>query len=157
VSSSSKLDAYSKVVQTFRFAHATELAPGTVVAGYRIEALLGRGAIAEVYRAYDENLEQRRRPEAARPPECFGRRFRQRFERESTIAAGLEHPNVVPVLATGEDDGHLYLAMELIPLRSAATAPGERPTRTGAGTCPDRAGRRRPRHRNTAPASSIAT
>src|SRR5882724_10825329 len=92
----------------------TELAPGTVVAGYHIEALLGRGAMAEVYRAYDENLDSVVALKLLDRLSASDDRFRQRFERESTIAASLEHPNVVPVLATGEDDGHLYLAMELI-------------------------------------------
>jgi serine/threonine protein kinase len=92
----------------------TELAPGTVVAEYRIEALLGRGAMAEVYRAYDENLGSVVALKLLDRLSAADDRFRQRFERESTIAASLEHPNVVPVLATGEDDGHLYLAMQLI-------------------------------------------
>jgi len=91
-----------------------ELAPGTVVAGYRIEALLGRGAMAEVYRAQDETLGSVVALKLLDRLSAADDRFRQRFERESTIAASLEHPNVVPVLATGEDDDHLYLAMELI-------------------------------------------
>src|SRR5262249_16215035 len=41
-------------------------------------------------------------------------RFRKRFLRESGIAAGLRHPNIVSTLAAGEDDGRLYLAMEFV-------------------------------------------
>ena len=41
-------------------------------------------------------------------------RFRQRFLRESQIAAALDHPNIVPTLSSGEDDGRLYLAMQYI-------------------------------------------
>ena len=93
---------------------STELAPGTVVAGYRIEALLGRGAMAEVYRAHAEGLDRVVALKLLDRLSAEDDRFRQRFLRESTIAAGLEHPNVVRVLATGEDGGHLYLAMELI-------------------------------------------
>ena len=41
-------------------------------------------------------------------------RFRQRFLRESQLAASLEHPNIVRTIASGEDDGRLYLAMEFV-------------------------------------------
>jgi serine/threonine-protein kinase len=92
----------------------TELAPGTVLAGYRIEALLGRGAMAEVYRAHDEELDRLVALKLLDRLSATDERFRRRFLRESSIAAGLEHPNIVRVLATGEDGGHLYLAMELI-------------------------------------------
>src|SRR5579862_5169773 len=41
-------------------------------------------------------------------------RFRDRFERECALAASLHHPSVVATLASGETDGHLYLAMEYV-------------------------------------------
>jgi serine/threonine protein kinase len=41
-------------------------------------------------------------------------RFRERFLRESRVAALLEHPNIVPVLDAGEDGGLLYIAMEWV-------------------------------------------
>ena len=48
--------------------------------------------------------------------ETLGRdeRFRRRFLRESQIAAGLDHPNVVRTLGSGEDGGRLFLAMTLV-------------------------------------------
>ena len=55
------------------------------------------------------------------------RRFRERFLRESRVAALLEHPNLVPVLDAGEDGGLLYIAMqwvEGVDLRSAAAPRG---------------------------------
>src|SRR5215210_5404201 len=88
---------------------------GTILAGFRIESLLGEGAMGAVYVA-EEVVAGRRRvalkllsPELARDE-----RFRRRFLRESQLAATLDHPNVVGVLAAGEEDGVLYLAMELI-------------------------------------------
>jgi tRNA A-37 threonylcarbamoyl transferase component Bud32 len=91
-----------------------ELAPGTVVAGYRVEALLGHGAMADVYRARDERLDRVVALKVLDRLSAADERFRRRFLRESEIAASLDHQNVVRVLAAGDDDGRLYLAMELI-------------------------------------------
>jgi serine/threonine-protein kinase len=43
-----------------------------------------------------------------------GRGFRERFLRESKLAASLEHPNIVPVHAVGESDGALFIAMRYV-------------------------------------------
>ena len=91
----------------------TELAPGTRFAGYRIEALIGRGAMAEVYRARDDagHAVALKLLDAASAQD---ERFRRRFLRESELAASLHDPHIVPTLAAGDDEGRLYLAMELI-------------------------------------------
>ena len=60
--------------------------------------------------------------------------FRARFERESSIAAQIEHPNVIPVYAIGEADGVLYIAMRFVEgtdLRSLLDAPGPASSRRG--------------------------
>ena len=89
------------------------LAPGSVVAGYRISRLIGRGATGAVYLAEDgEGREVALKlliPELAHDA-----RFRERFLREAQIAAGLDEPHIVPTVATGEHDGTLYLAMAYI-------------------------------------------
>jgi serine/threonine protein kinase len=51
-------------------------------------------------------------------------RVRQRFPRESKLAASLEHPNVVRTLALGEADRRLYLAMEFVDARARPRQPG---------------------------------
>jgi ABC-type transport system substrate-binding protein len=92
---------------------STELAPGTVVAAYVIESVLGRGAMATVYRARGpagEVVALKVLEQAADGDE----RFRDRFLRESQIAAALNHPHVVRTLDSGEDRGRLYLALEII-------------------------------------------
>jgi len=40
---------------------------------------------------------------------------RRRFEREARLMAAIDHPNVIPVYAAGEQDGHLYLVMRYVP------------------------------------------
>jgi ABC-type transport system substrate-binding protein/predicted Ser/Thr protein kinase len=89
------------------------LETGSVVAGYRVSRLLGRGATGAVYLAEDAE----RRPVALKvliPELAQNARFRERFLRESQIAAGLDEPHIVPTLAVGSDDGTLYLAMRFI-------------------------------------------
>src|SRR4051812_7137667 len=86
------------------------LAPGTDLAGYRVESLLGEGATGAVYLARDVAgravaLKVLDRAVAAEP------RFRERFLRESRIVADLDHPSIVPVLHAGADDGLLFIAM----------------------------------------------
>lgn len=89
------------------------LDPGAVVAGFRILSLLGEGAMGTVFRAEDP---AGRIVALKLLPASLARddRFRRRFLRESRIAAGLEHPHVVPVLASGEDDGTLWLTMSYV-------------------------------------------
>ena len=90
---------------------ATEVSPGTTFAGFRVESLVGRGAMAEVYRAHDEEQDS---VVALKLLDASDQRFRERFLRESQLASSLEHPNVVRTLSAGEADGRLYLAMEFV-------------------------------------------
>ena len=92
---------------------ATELAPGTTFAGYRIESLIGRGAMAEVYRARHDNghVVALKLLEGA---VAHDERFRRRFLRETELATSLHDPHIVATLDSGEDDGRLFIAMELV-------------------------------------------
>src|SRR4051812_42733559 len=84
---------------------------GTVIAGYRVEALIGHGGSGSVYlaRAGDGGAVALKilAPELARDE-----RFRARFLRETRAISAISHPHVVTVLGSGEDRGFLYLAME---------------------------------------------
>ncbi len=86
---------------------------GSVVAGYRIERLLGRGATGAVYLAEDPDGRQVAL-KVLIPELAQNERFRTRFLHEAEIAASLDEPHVVPTLAMGEDDGSLYLVMRFI-------------------------------------------
>jgi Protein kinase domain len=84
---------------------------GTDFVGYRIEALIGRGGMGVVYRAYDLRLKRVVALKLVAPELALDERFRARFVRESELAMSLEHPNVVPIYDAGDVDGRLYLAM----------------------------------------------
>ena len=81
-----------------------QLTPGTQLGPYKIEALLGQGAMGQVYRATDTRLE---RPVAIK---ICKRAFLDRFRQESRSIAAISHPNV----CTLHDVGPNYLVMELI-------------------------------------------
>ena len=90
-----------------------QVTAGSAVAGFVVEELIGEGATGKVYRAADSEGRQVAlkvlAPELARDD-----RFRQRFLRESRVAAGLDHPNVVSVLDAGTENDALYLAMRYV-------------------------------------------
>jgi len=87
---------------------------GTVIAGFRIESLLAEGAMGAVYLAEERAAGQRVALKVLSPELARDERFRQRFLRESEVAASLHHAHVVPTVAAGEEDGVLYLAMAYV-------------------------------------------
>ena len=92
----------------------TQPNPSIRVKGFRIEALIGRGGMGQVYRAKQLNLDRKVALKVLAPELAADHRFRHRFLRESRIAAGIDHPNVIPIYEAGEDDGVLYLAMRYV-------------------------------------------
>ena len=91
-----------------------ELAIGETLAGYRIDALIARGGMGVVYRATHLSLERQVALKVI-SGELAGREgFRERFLRESRLAARLDHPAVVPVYDSREVDGELIVAMRLV-------------------------------------------
>ena len=91
-----------------------ELDPGTVFAGHRIEALAGRGGMGVVYRATHLALDRTVALKVIAPALVEDASTRQRFLRESKLAASIDHPNVIPVYYTGEEDGIAYIAMRYV-------------------------------------------
>jgi hypothetical protein len=87
---------------------------GTELAGYRLDALIGRGGMGVVYRARDLALDRDVALKLLAPHLADDVSFRERFLTESRVAASLEHPNVVPIHDAGEIDGQLYIAMRLV-------------------------------------------
>src|SRR6476660_643812 len=92
----------------------TQLGPGSELAGYRLESLLGRGGMGVVYRARDLALDRYVALKLLAPELAEDVRFRERFLRESRLAASLDHPAIVPIYDAGEVAGQLYIAMRLV-------------------------------------------
>jgi serine/threonine protein kinase len=91
-----------------------DLAPGTEIAGCRIEAVAGRGGMGVIYRATDVRLGRPVAVKLIAADRAADDAFRERFERESRLTAAIDHPNVIPVYAAGEEDGVLYLVMRYV-------------------------------------------
>jgi len=90
------------------------LGPGETFGRYRIESELGRGGMSVVYLAEDPSLARRVAIKVLAPELAADAAFRSRFIRESQLAAGLDHPNIVPVYEAGEVDGDLFIAMRYV-------------------------------------------
>ncbi len=87
---------------------------GSRVADYRIESLLGRGGMSVVYLAEDLRLRRRVALKVLAREPASDVRFRERFLRESELAASLDHPNIIPIYEAGEGDGCLFIAMRYV-------------------------------------------
>jgi serine/threonine protein kinase len=87
---------------------------GQTIGNYRIEALLGTGAMGQVYRAHHIHLN---RPAALKLMHDHMSRnlaFQTRFRQEARAIAALQHPNIVGIYDFGEQDKRLYLALEFV-------------------------------------------
>jgi serine/threonine protein kinase len=103
------------------------LAPGTTFAGCRLEAVAGRGGMGVVFRATQVALERPVALKAIAPELAADKDYRERFQRESHLAASIDHPNIIPVYQAGELDGTLYLMMRWVEgtdLRTLLTTSG---------------------------------
>jgi len=93
---------------------SSELPPGSVIAGCGIEEVISHGDMAVVYRAEELALQRPVALKLIRPERSGEERFRERFRRESKIAAAIDHPNVIPIFDAGEEDGLLFITMRLV-------------------------------------------
>jgi len=92
----------------------SELSAGDEFAGYRIERRLGRGGMGILYLAVEPGLDRRVALKLIAPEAAAEEVFARRFAEESRIAASIEHPNVVPIYAAGEERGVPYIAMRYV-------------------------------------------
>lgn len=87
---------------------------GTMIGGYEIEAVVGRGGMGLVYRARQPRLGRRVALKVITADLVDEPSFQRRFEHESQAAAAIDHPNIVPIYEAGEDHGRLFIAMRYV-------------------------------------------
>ncbi len=135
---------------------APTFAPGSTFAGYRIEAVAGRGGMGIVYRATQVALGRPVALKLIAANYAGERSFRERFKREWETAASIDHPNVIPLYEAGAAEEHLFIAMRFVEGVDLAEADrpraGDRARARGPDHRPGRLrARRRPRPRPRAP------
>ncbi|MFE0101553.1 protein kinase [Streptomyces sp. NPDC059009] len=96
---------------------------------YRLEVLLGRGGMGEVWRAYDPRLDRRVAIKFLPAHLATGNgQLLDRFHREARITARLQHPGIAAVFDSGAQDGQLHLVMELLDGRNLGDLLAEKPS-----------------------------
>ena len=90
------------------------LQPGSQIAGYRIERLLGQGGMGRVYEATQLSLDRPVALKILSDELRADEALRARFRREGRVQGALTHPHIVAVLEAGEADGHLFIAMQVV-------------------------------------------
>ena len=87
---------------------------------YLVDAEIGRGGMAVVYRATDLRLNRRVAIKVLPPELAFNADVRERFLREAQTAAQLSHPGIVPIYTVDEREGIVYFVMALVDGESLA-------------------------------------
>jgi WD40 repeat protein len=87
---------------------------GTELAGYRIESLLGMGGMSVVYLAEDLRLKRRVALKLLAASLAEDGSFRDRFLRESELAASIDHPNIIPIYEAGKAEDLVFIAMRYV-------------------------------------------
>jgi eukaryotic-like serine/threonine-protein kinase len=88
---------------------------GQTLGKYRIDAVIGSGGFAWVYKAFDPELEIPVALKILKPQYAGDESFEQRFRREASTAAKLRHPNIINIFAVGKENGAVYFAMDYLP------------------------------------------
>ncbi|MGA5462372.1 serine/threonine-protein kinase [Mycobacterium sp. NPDC050041] len=86
----------------------------TTFGWYRLERLLGSGAMGQVFRAYDTQTQRVVAVKVLAPHMAADTDFQARFRREAHLAAQLSDPHVIPIHRFGEIDGRLFVDMRLV-------------------------------------------
>ena len=88
---------------------------GQTLGKYRVDAIIGSGGFAWVYKAYDPELEIPVALKILKPQYAGDEKFEERFRREASTAAKLRHPNIIKIYAVGRENDAVYFAMDYLP------------------------------------------
>jgi serine/threonine protein kinase len=91
-----------------------QIARGVVIAGFRLDELIGEGGMGVVWKARQLDLDRVVALKLIQPGKSGDSEFLDRFRRESRLAASIDHPNVVPVFGAGEEAGVWFIAMRYV-------------------------------------------
>ena len=109
---------------------------GRVLSGrYEIQAVVGTGGMAVVYRAWDKVKKRTVAIKVLRPEYEQDEEFVRRFSREAEAAAKMSHENIVNLLDVGKDNDMRYIVMEYVPgktLKDLIRREGPHPRRRAA-------------------------
>lgn len=81
---------------------------------YELQSLIARGGMAEVYLAFDTQLNRRVAVKILFPEYAREQSFVERFRREAQAAANLNHPNIVAIYDWGQSEGTYFIVMEYV-------------------------------------------
>jgi len=87
---------------------------GQKIGRYEILQILGQGAMAIVYKAFDPYIDRTLAIKVLREERCIDSEYRMRFLREAKAAGNLSHPNIVTIYDIGEFESRPYIVMELL-------------------------------------------
>jgi serine/threonine protein kinase len=99
---------------------AVGVGAGDALGGYRLEALLGEGAVGIVFRARSLSTGAPVALKVLRPELAQDELYVRRFRREADVAARVRHPALVPVVEAAAQDGIHFLVSEYVPGRTLA-------------------------------------
>jgi predicted Ser/Thr protein kinase len=91
-----------------------KVGPGVTLTGFRLDRLLGKGGMGEVYLGTQLSVERQVAVKVLPPGFAEDAHAVERFLHEGRLAARLDHGNIVTVYEAGEDNGHYYLAMAFV-------------------------------------------
>lgn len=87
---------------------------GRYLGRFRIDALVGSGGFAWVYKGYDPELDVPVALKVLKPQFAGDEMFETRFRREASTAAKLRHPNIIKILAVGREEEAVYFVMDYL-------------------------------------------
>lgn len=91
-----------------------DIGEGTILGGFKIEKVLGKGGMGVVYKGHELSLNRKVALKVLSQRLCSDHEFIERFKREARVIAALNHPNIVHILSYGEEQGRYYFAMEYL-------------------------------------------